>query len=36
MQSLRQKGFIPAVVYGYKMETQAIAVSEKEFTKNNS
>lgn len=31
--SLRQKGFIPAVVYGYKMDTQAVAVSEKELLK---
>ncbi|WP_277586852.1 50S ribosomal protein L25/general stress protein Ctc [Psychrobacillus antarcticus] len=30
---LRNSGFIPAVVYGYQLETQSIAVNEKDFTK---
>lgn len=30
---LRNSGFIPAVVYGYQLETQSIAINEKDFTK---
>ena len=30
---LRNSGFIPAVVYGYQVESQSIAVNEKDFTK---
>lgn len=30
---LRNSGFIPAIVYGYEVESQSIAVSEKDFTK---
>lgn len=30
---LRNSGFIPAVVYGYKMESQAISVTEKDLSK---
>lgn len=30
---LRNSGFIPAIVYGYQVESQSIAVNEKDFTK---
>lgn len=30
---LRNSGFIPAIVYGYEVESQSIAVNEKDFTK---
>ena len=30
---LRNNGYIPAIVYGFKMDSQAIAVDEKDLTK---
>lgn len=30
---LRNSGFIPAIVYGYEVESQSIAINEKDFTK---
>lgn len=33
LNELRQDGFVPAVVYGYKVETTPIAVNEKDFEK---
>lgn len=31
LNELRENGFVPAVVYGYKIETTSIAVNEKDF-----
>lgn len=33
LNELRKDGFVPAVVYGYKIETTSIAVNEKDFEK---
>lgn len=33
LNELRNDGFVPAVVYGYKIETTSIAVNEKDFEK---
>jgi len=33
VKSLREKGVIPAVIYGYKTETESLSISESDFLK---